>query len=39
LVHTRFCSTHCELIYEQERKKAAVTSRWVAFLARDKSAS
>jgi hypothetical protein len=33
-VHTRFCSTHCELIYEQERKNAAVKRRWEAFLAR-----
>jgi hypothetical protein len=32
--HTRFCSTHCELIYEQERKNAAVRHRWKAFLAR-----
>ena len=33
-VHTRFCSTHCELIYEQEQKNAAVERRCEAFLAR-----
>src|SRR5262245_12507181 len=32
-IHTRFCSAHCELIYEQERNDAA-KHRWQAFLAR-----
>jgi hypothetical protein len=36
-VHTRFCSTHCELIYEEERKNATFKRRWEAFLTRDKS--
>ena len=32
-VHTRFCSAHCERVYEQERDDAA-KQRWQAFLAR-----
>jgi hypothetical protein len=32
-VHTRFCSAHCELVYEQERNDAA-KQRLQAFLAR-----
>jgi hypothetical protein len=32
-VNTRFCSAHCELIYEQEQNDAA-KHRWQAFLVR-----
>jgi hypothetical protein len=32
-IHTRFCSAHCEHIYEHERNDAA-KQRWYAFLAR-----
>jgi hypothetical protein len=38
LRYTRFCSAHCERIYEQERNEAA-KHRWHAFLARGNSQS
>ncbi|MFL6821996.1 MAG: DUF2116 family Zn-ribbon domain-containing protein [Xanthobacteraceae bacterium] len=37
-VYTRFCSAHCERIYEQERNEAA-KHRWHVFLARGNSQS